>query len=553
MPLPESWCLMNNPVPIPSFTFTDFALALQNKNLSGIIENFPDALGSLRPSDVLTLDFVKAIDISSSLPSKVQVQLNGQKFEFPLKLKLDIPLNIDSETPLHLEIKVTSQAPGRIGFKLLSVNNQRPESFIRAPSPTTPNSEVTSSPSATALPLPQVKLSSIVENFARELNLPSESLQKILPELGKVELTFSSPEIKLNSNLPSLLPEAKAAIQNIKNQLVNFSAVDNDVSLPELVKNITNQLAKLQNIALPSETLNLAEQGQTAIRTPLGNLFPKVSAFVSGGVPLAISLQNISLNTQVSLKDLFSDKLWFDDASLAHLRSSPSLAKNSAEPIDNLLSALSLLKKSGASQSLMQNVLNKLPNPEHQDFVANLVNYVKASRHQDLSLWLGRDISEQLSSQTVDKDDISSRLNSLLTSGNREVAGWRMVEIPILHNGLFSMIKVAVKKKNDEDEAPSSSNEPKGGTRFVIDTTFTNLGKIQFDGLSFEHQHRFDLIIRTERALSDDICSHLMNLFKNSLHKLDYVGNLNINLKDNFIKPWENELNNQLSSRGIIA
>ena len=78
------------------------------------------------------------------------------------------------------------------------------------------------------------------------------------------------------------------------------------------------------------------------------------------------------------------------------------------------------------------------------------------------------------------------------------------------------------------------------------------MGKFQFDGLAIEEKRRFDLIIRTEKQLEDDIYSHIMRLYRTTLENLNYAGTIKINLKENFIKPWEDDTTENLG-RGIFV
>lgn len=80
---------------------------------------------------------------------------------------------------------------------------------------------------------------------------------------------------------------------------------------------------------------------------------------------------------------------------------------------------------------------------------------------------------------------------------------------------------------------------------------FSKLGKFQFDGFSLAKDRRFDLVVRTSKTLPSDFCSHIVNLFKTSLHDVDYVGNISINVKENFIKIGEDEITQSQIRDGV--
>ena len=130
-----------------------------------------------------------------------------------------------------------------------------------------------------------------------------------------------------------------------------------------------------------------------------------------------------------------------------------------------------------------------------------------------------------------------------------------MVDIPILTEAGIANIRLAVKHnpEDDEEDQPDRPKRPQGGTRFVIDSTFTNLGRFQFDGIALEHQRRFDLIIRTERYIEDDLCSNLVRLFTTTLQAQNYVGVMSINRREKFVHPWDDAASPQADKGGILV
>ena len=70
-------------------------------------------------------------------------------------------------------------------------------------------------------------------------------------------------------------------------------------------------------------------------------------------------------------------------------------------------------------------------------------------------------------------------------------------------------------------------------------------------GFSLAKDRRFDLVVRTSKTLPSDFCSHIVNLFKTSLHDVDYVGNISINVKENFIKIGEDEITQSQIRDGV--
>ena len=70
--------------------------------------------------------------------------------------------------------------------------------------------------------------------------------------------------------------------------------------------------------------------------------------------------------------------------------------------------------------------------------------------------------------------------------------------------------------------------------------------------MSFEKQRSFDLIIRTEKELPADVNDMIRGIFNKTLLEMKYIGTMEIKFKENFIKPWENNLEQSIS-RGILV
>ena len=103
----------------------------------------------------------------------------------------------------------------------------------------------------------------------------------------------------------------------------------------------------------------------------------------------------------------------------------------------------------------------------------------------------------------------------------------------------------------DEEEKKKSREIRRFGTRFVVDTSFSRLGSLQFDGYALAKDKRFDLIIRTERDIGSDFCANVMRLFKATLHEEGYAGTVKINVKEKFIKICDDSAESQTLADGI--
>ena len=166
-----------------------------------------------------------------------------------------------------------------------------------------------------------------------------------------------------------------------------------------------------------------------------------------------------------------------------------------------------------------------------------MFKFYQAATKQELHLWLGTDKIRDIILHTPKADNIISELNNFITSSVKETPFWRIVEIPFFEGHMFTPIKISVKKDNKDDN--TSKRKTKKGTRFIVETQFSKLGNFQFDGFLHQAQRTLDLVIRTSKMIDDDFCSNIINLFKNTLYTLDYVGTIKINRQENFVKTQE--------------
>jgi hypothetical protein len=146
--------------------------------------------------------------------------------------------------------------------------------------------------------------------------------------------------------------------------------------------------------------------------------------------------------------------------------------------------------------------------------------YLSALQSGDIKAWLGESARTALDragrGATVSKiDGELKRAAAGIDRPEAEAAGWRGQAIPI-NNGAagapIAPVQLYVHQTKPDDDG---GNQQKGGgkapTRFLLDLDLSALGKIQLDGLA--QPPRFDLILRTERALPEAVRNQLRLLF----------------------------------------
>ncbi len=306
---------------------------------------------------------------------------------------------------------------------------------------------------------------------------------------------------------------------------------------------------KLTGKILPADTIVRPDVNLTGFKTPLGEVMSAVPLRIEEHTPVELLVKSVTLPPVLSQEDnagimslgaQLIDELINEQTSLRTM----SLPQMSIEQIQDKL------KSPVLPPELKAEVRAKLPAADNR-MLSNLVNYVKAAAHQNIEQWLGTALVERLSASGAEGQEVLHQLTTVLNSSLREQQLWRVIEIPFFNGEQLDKISLAVKKYGDEEQKTPDGGYQKYGTRFVVETNFTRLGRFQFDGYSLKKDKHFDLIVRTERTLSKGFCANMMRIFTNTLHDVGYVGTIKINVNENFIKISDNTPKEN-SSTGIL-
>ena len=535
----------------------------------GSIKLPPLNVGSLNVNDVLTLEFIESIAkseqtgltpqqdsgqeiINLKQPTEIQKpqqQITPQTTE--IKVKVTLPDKNTVEIPLKdiklnaaalkdssiLQVKVSSLQNTEIEFQVqtalkgdanISVNNPRPQETPIQVQAQAPQNVITNQvQTETKIPLAPLKLENIVKNIAQETLITPDKLQAVLKELPDVSVEFSK---YIEVAIKQVVKQVQIIIENIKGLL----------SSSQPPKEISNGiLSAMEGVKiLPAKTE--AYPQTTVFKTPLGNVFPEEAVKLAEGINLQLNVLDIVPNEKLGLKDVLE---------FLQIKDSPhkDVLKtiNVTEP--ELKEIYKILQENPVTQ-------NKMPIAESKNFLSNIIGFVKAAVKEDAKHWLGR--AEVAELQSTPQGQQTLNIAQLaIENAVKDTGRWRMIEIPVMSGEMIDNMKLSIKKQQEETEEEGRNKKTKPqekSTRFVLETNFSRLGKFQFDGLAIEEKRRFDLIIRTEKQLEEDIYSHIMRLYKTTLENLNYAGTIKINLKENFIKPWEDDTTENLG-QGIFV
>lgn len=522
---------------VPPVTTPGLTPGTDNGGVGGSLDVSGSGLEGLKPGISVNVSVQGGLD---GLAASLKLNVNNRLFQIPVKLNLTAntqTLRLPENRPYPAEIKITASRPESLSFKFVTIDGQPPEKFVqtlRLPQ---------QMPAAEKMPLinhtgselkPEVQLHNLNFKSIAE-NLSALAGDKLSPEtVAKLQGGEVSAGFRRVSAAPQLpAPEIREVLQNLKTALEQGD-----------FKTFAAEISKLSGRPLPAATVVRPEIGLTSFKTPLGEFVSATPLRLDNQLPVELVIKTVTLppafqdgKTETADPLAASARLIEDLAEMPAAFPKTEQQVQAAVPV-SVTKLLDLLKPLNLPSETMAAVVAKLPSGNTR-MLANLVNYVKASVRGDIRQWLGPELVEQLSLSGPEGREALQQLTTVFTASARETPLWRIVEIPFYTGENLEKIRLAVKKTEDEEEDAAERPNRRSGTRFVVDTNFTRLGRFQFDGYSLAREKRFDLIIRTERFVGNDLCANIMRIFKNTLHEVDYVGTIKVNVKENFIKIGE--------------
>jgi len=174
-----------------------------------------------------------------------------------------------------------------------------------------------------------------------------------------------------------------------------------------------------------------------------------------------------------------------------------------------------------------------LPKADNR-LAANMIFFLKALGRGSFKNWaddkvvraLARAKPELLKKLESDFSQISDKAKSTNSTD------WKIAYVPLQDNGDIRQIRLA--ERDHEGEATNNKEDP--GVRFVIDLSLSRLGPMQLDGLSKDTHKKFDLIIRTHKALPAPMRRDILAIYNESMDAISFAGRLTFQVTPNFIE-----------------
>ncbi|MBT4770415.1 MAG: hypothetical protein HOO00_07850 [Rhodospirillaceae bacterium] len=153
----------------------------------------------------------------------------------------------------------------------------------------------------------------------------------------------------------------------------------------------------------------------------------------------------------------------------------------------------------------------------------------------DIRSWMG--MGPSLALEKIGRGDLLKKLGdefSKLSKLSKEPSQgeWRSFLIPVFDEKDLNPLRIYLRHKEKDNEEEGLGEED---TRFLIDLDLSNFGPMQLDGLV--RPKSFELIIRTQQALSGDIKKDINDIYRIGLKETSFSGELTFKVTPNFVKP----------------
>lgn len=136
--------------------------------------------------------------------------------------------------------------------------------------------------------------------------------------------------------------------------------------------------------------------------------------------------------------------------------------------------------------------------------------------------WPGGDIGQALTDAGHGRlraqlsDDVT-KLHQL--AGNPATGDWRVLVLPLIDGAMVQPVRLYLRRRDRSSRAP-----PEEESRFIIDVEMSRLGPLQLDGLM--RRKRFDLVLRSHRALPEELRHQASAIFHQTLADAGLAGDI---------------------------
>lgn len=169
-------------------------------------------------------------------------------------------------------------------------------------------------------------------------------------------------------------------------------------------------------------------------------------------------------------------------------------------------------------------------------FAAGMAAFTAALTQGEIGKWLGEAVVPAL--EKAGRRDVARRLTddfNDLSATARQGGEWRVFTLPLLNAAGIEQISLYVRRPPDDEDDETEDGSRQDGTRFVVEVDLSRMGPLQLDGLVRREARKFDLIVRTNRALPDDVRNGIARIFSESCETLGLTGTASFHPAQRFV------------------
>lgn len=252
--------------------------------------------------------------------------------------------------------------------------------------------------------------------------------------------------------------------------------------------------ARLSGVVTASSTPN-----QTVVQTHVGPVSVATTNALPSGTLVELEITQLP-RPQISPQELAVARRLTQG--IAHARHWPAL--------DETLHTIA-----DTQPAIAQQLVNAVLPGADANLAGNLLFFLFALRSGDVRNWLGDAPTRALERL---KPALLGRLRDDFSGLSRVAddppgSDGRLLPVPFANGPDIEQIRLWLRRhEEDEDDEDEARRGP--GTRFVVDVELTRLGRLQLDGFVQDGNKHFDLIVRTERRLTDDVQNGIRQIFE---------------------------------------
>lgn len=550
---------------IPGISQPSITPNKQEQGLSAEISNLKEELlFNLKVGQSYLIDNITFDNKNYMISGKINIANLQENIDILLKQNI----NLSAEQIQDIQLKISQISDGSVKVNIQKINNESLNKYIlqnRDNVADINNSSVIISKSSSLeaqkfieMPIYQI----LRQVFAKE-NL-STQVNKILEENfqhSKISVEIEQFVNNKTSSLEKLFPQFEKTVENSISRIgliikkIAQETRQSETNLSNLKENIAQlrqEILQWKNMPLPAQAYSKPDSKLLALRSFIGNFLPESVLRVENNAKILLKVSEIIFPEEEL--EIYADKLMASQRLVEHLPKFSQIMKlmfmnnQQVENIEDIFKSISPLN-SERGDKLAQKIIQKFPT-DNEQMLSNMLKFIKAGNEKNIDLWLGKEIMSELQNFGREGLEVGQKLTEFFQNSIKETSQWKIVDIPFLSGDAINRIRLAIKNfKNEENK--SSQNKKKQSARFVVDTSFSQLGNFQFDGFTFNKERHFDLIIRTNQDIPQDLKKNIFAIFKNTLHQLEYKGTIKINIKENFIKIYENEQKEDVLKQGL--